>query len=68
MMPVMSGDQCLVELKKINPNVKVIVCSGYAKDKTLDKIQSELNDNIIVTTKPIKPKQLKEKITGLLYP
>ncbi|MCA1959409.1 MAG: response regulator [Desulfomonile sp.] len=31
-MPVMSGGMCLEELLKINPNVKVLIASGYSAD------------------------------------
>ena len=33
-MPEMSGKVCLEELLKINPDVKVIVVSGYCSDET----------------------------------
>ena len=66
MMPVMCGDQCLIEMKKISPNIKAIICSGYAEDETLSKIHNELTDNIIVTTKPIRPSKLKERISDLV--
>jgi len=37
-MPVKSGDQTMKELKEINPEVKVIVCSGFKKDSRVDNI------------------------------
>ncbi|MBI5247993.1 MAG: PAS domain S-box protein [Desulfomonile tiedjei] len=35
MMPDMTGKQCLDELVKINPDVRVLVASGYAKEESV---------------------------------
>jgi CheY-like chemotaxis protein len=37
MMPGMDGKQCLMELLKINPEVKAIIASGYAMDGETEK-------------------------------
>ncbi len=35
LMPVMSGTQCFYQLKKINPEVKVVLSSGFTRDEDL---------------------------------
>ena len=37
-MPNMTGEETFIELKKINPNVRVLISSGYSKSKTIDKL------------------------------
>ena len=37
LMPEMSGRDCLMELVKIDPSVKVIVASGYAPEDALHR-------------------------------
>jgi DNA-binding NarL/FixJ family response regulator len=36
-MPEMSGRDCLMELLKIDPSVKVLIASGYAPEDALHK-------------------------------
>jgi CheY-like chemotaxis protein len=38
MMPVMSGDETFLELLKINPQIKVIVSSGFREDPRISKM------------------------------
>ncbi len=37
-MPKKSGKECFVELKRINNDVKVIVCSGFRKDERVEDV------------------------------
>jgi PAS domain S-box-containing protein len=37
-MPVMSGREAFVEMKKINPDVKVLLASGFRKDDRVEEI------------------------------
>ncbi len=37
MMPVMEGDKTIEALRKINPKVKIIAVSGYAKENKYEK-------------------------------
>ena len=39
LMPVLSGRAAYEELKKINPNIKIILSSGYAYDKRIKELQ-----------------------------
>jgi DNA-binding NarL/FixJ family response regulator len=41
-MPEMSGRDCLMELLKIDPSVKVLIVSGYAPEDELHKEISPL--------------------------
>lgn len=40
-MPKMSGQDCFFEMKKINPDVRVVVISGYSKEKELESMKEE---------------------------
>jgi DNA-binding NarL/FixJ family response regulator len=40
-MPKMGGYDCLVELKKINPNVRVLISSGYTSGEEAKKVIEE---------------------------
>ena len=37
-MPEMSGHECLAELLKLDPEVRVILCSGYGPDRNDEQI------------------------------
>ena len=37
-MPVMSGREAFVEMKKINPEVKVLLASGFRKDERVEEV------------------------------
>jgi PAS domain S-box-containing protein len=37
-MPVMSGREAFIEMKKINPQVKVLLASGFRKDERVEEI------------------------------
>lgn len=39
LMPVMDGTECFYALKKINPNVQVVVCSGFTRDADLTSLK-----------------------------
>lgn len=55
-MPVMDGLECLKQLKRLNPNVNVIICSTVDDPKVVQEIyQLGVIDFI---TKPIKEERL----------
>lgn len=63
-MPEMDGPTLLTELRKRNPEIKVILVSGYAEDafsKNLDPRQ-----NFHFLSKPFNLKQLAEKVKDVL--
>ncbi len=64
MMPEMDGGDVLSEIRKISPNIKVIVCSGYSKNLRLDEI---LKDGVAAfVQKPFVFSELEETISNLL--
>jgi len=63
-MPGMSGVDVFRELKKFDPDVKVIIMSGYSIENEIKQIQKEgLNYYI---TKPINAKDIKKILDELL--
>jgi CheY-like chemotaxis protein len=47
-MPVLNGRDCLEELRKINPDVRVVIVSGYSKDKELTRLQEKFDFGFLV--------------------
>ena len=63
-MPDMNGAQAFYEMKAINPNVKIIVCSGYSKEEVASKFNDFMPRNIV--QKPFEQEALKRQIELLL--
>ncbi len=38
-MPRMSGKDCFFEIKKINPDARIIACSGYSREEDMDVLK-----------------------------
>ena len=64
-MPKMGGLETFRELRKINPDVKVIVSSGYEEDERSQEIMKE--GAILYLNKPFGMKKLKEAIQSVLH-
>lgn len=63
-MPQMDGQQLFAELKKINPDIKAILSTGYSVES---KVQDILADGILdCIRKPFTYDQLREKISAML--
>jgi len=62
-MPVMDGKETLADLKKINPQVKVAISSGYAETKELKGLEGEICAFI---HKPYKSAELLTKVREVL--
>ena len=60
MMPELSGYDCFVELKKINPNIKAIISTGYSIDGGASKIIREGAVGFI--KKPFKINELSKAV------
>ena len=59
-MPVMGGKKCFEELKRFDPNVKVLVSTGSVFD---GKIQELLDDGVLAfVQKPYKMDELAKKV------
>ncbi len=66
-MPVMSGRDCFFEIKKINPDVKIIIASGYIQSRDLTELQKNGLNAFI--HKPFKSHELSKiaaEMTGNL--
>jgi len=63
-MPKMNGQEAFMEMKKIDPNVKVIVSSGFTPDNQLEEM---LQDGVKASLpKPFKISGLSEKVAEVL--
>ena len=63
-MPGLGGGETFDRLKRINPNVKVLLCSGYSVNGQASKIMDRGCDGFI--QKPFTLKQLSAKIREVL--
>jgi Response regulator containing CheY-like receiver, AAA-type ATPase, and DNA-binding domains len=63
-MPNMNGLETLIELKKIDPNAKVIICSAMGQESmVIDAIKSGASDFIV---KPFQGDRLVKAVTKVL--
>jgi len=63
LMPEMSGKETFMEMKKIDPEVKVILVSGFSMDKRIeDMIELGINDFI---QKPYTIEKVARSLTKL---
>ncbi len=63
-MPVMDGREAFQEIRKIKPNQKVLVISGYAKRENLDEILKYKTSSFL--SKPFQIEDILEKINQIL--
>ncbi len=63
-MPQMGGKQCLEELLRINPNLKVLISSGYSANGSTEELQ--LVGAIGFVSKPYNRKQLLRAVRDSL--
>ncbi len=63
-MPELNGHDCFQEIRKIMPEAKVILCSGYAPEETVAKLLKEGVLDII--QKPFRFAELKKVIHSCL--
>jgi DNA-binding NtrC family response regulator len=64
LMPKLSGNEVYSKMKKINPDVKVILTSGFRKDKRVEQALNAGADGFI--KKPYNFKRLSEMIFQVL--
>ena len=63
-MPEMDGIQAVKEIKKINPNAKIIMCSAMGQQAmVIESIQAGASDFIV---KPFQPERVIEAINKVL--
>ncbi|MGD8521127.1 MAG: response regulator [Desulfobacterales bacterium] len=63
-MPGMNGATVYNRLIKIQPNVKVILFSGYFENQQIRKILK--NENVDLIQKPVSLKQMSQKLESML--
>ncbi len=63
-MPNMNGKECFQKLKKINPDVKVIILSGYPKDIAIKDLKDKGVVNFI--QKPFRRDEIAKIISSAL--
>lgn len=63
-MPDMDGETTYQKLKKINPDIKVIIASGYSQNGTAEKIVKK--EKSIFVQKPFQIKELSDSIRKIL--
>lgn len=61
-MPGMGGHKCMEELLRINPEAKVIVCSGYLAGKVKESLASDIE----FIAKPYRIKDMIKKVGKVL--
>ncbi|WP_163970614.1 response regulator [Oceanobacillus halotolerans] len=63
-MPEMNGEEALKEIKQLNSNAKIIMCSAMGQQSmVLDAIQAGANDFIV---KPFTPERIEEAVKKVL--
>jgi len=63
-MPRMDGAKAFAELRRLDPDVRVVLASGYAEDDVTSRIEGKTPSGII--RKPYTLAKLKETLAGLL--
>ena len=63
-MPHMDGAEAFGELRRLNPEVPVVLASGYAVDDVSSRFEEKMPSGII--QKPYTLAKLRETLTGLL--
>lgn len=64
-MPVMGGKECLRELKKLNPNAKILISSGYTRGSSVDEL-SEMGISGFLA-KPYKKEELSQAVFNAIH-
>ena len=63
-MPEMTGDQVAVHIRRINPQIKIIICTGYSEKKEQWKPENHEVESVLV--KPFSSQEMKTAITDVL--
>lgn len=63
-MPVMDGEEAFYKLREINPEIPILICSGYSNEGDAKKLLTF--DHVSFVQKPFSPGALSVEITTLL--
>ena len=63
-MPEMGGTECLKEILKIDPNVKVLIASGYSADASVEETIQRGAKGFV--TKPFRVKEILRDVRRVL--
>jgi DNA-binding NtrC family response regulator len=63
-MPEMSGQEMLLRMLELNPDIRILICSGYPFD--VSTLPATTHQQIGFLQKPFTPKMLAEEIVRLL--
>jgi two-component system, cell cycle sensor histidine kinase and response regulator CckA len=63
-MPNMDGEEAFKQMRKINPDLRVLVMSGYSEQETLRRFEGEKATSFL--SKPFTRASLMEKVQGML--
>lgn len=65
MMPDLDGHETFVELRKINPDLKILLCSGYSKDENVEVLIE--NGALGFVHKPFDVTTLTKELDGIFW-
>lgn len=63
-MPVMTGSDTLLELRKVNPTINIVLMSGYPETSTMENFRED--KHLFYLEKPFSLEKLTSKIEELL--
>jgi DNA-binding NtrC family response regulator len=63
-MPEMSGQEMLLRMLELNPDIRILICSGYPFD--ISTLPATAHGQVGFLQKPFTPKMLAEEIERLL--
>jgi CheY-like chemotaxis protein len=63
-MPLMDGAEAFGELRRLNPDVPVVLASGYVEDDVSSRFEGKMPSGIL--RKPYTLAKLRETLAGLL--
>jgi len=62
-MPVMQGDEAYRLIRKIDSDVKIVICSGYSQDEIEHRFDE--HQSLVFVSKPYRPEALIAAMQGL---
>jgi len=63
-MPNMTGPDLAQEIKKIRPDIPIIMCTGFSEEISLDRLESTGLDEIVM--KPVSTRKIAKAIRKVL--